>query len=180
MTKADTTVETTARCDTSKVKVGSVFSRHSHGTVVSVRDGYYTLRNDGGFEWEIHGDNILENEFSFADQHDEEIRESRTRIIEIMNENGHTAMTVVYRKKPDPKHVAKELAKGKGKTSDRAWNKKVKDLVDGELRTMVGYHTNSFDSFDRLRFHEHGKGPRLVDPRTVELLIVARQKFVVK
>lgn len=172
--------ETTARCNPNKVKTGSVFSRHSHGVVVAARGERYTLRNEQGFEWEVAGSNILEAEFSFADQYDSNSKESRSRIIEILKEHGHTAMTIIFRKKPDPKEIAKELAKGQGSMSVRAWNTKVKELMQGERRVMQGYHTNKFDEHQRLKFIESGKGPRLVDPRTIEELVVAKQRFEVK
>lgn len=177
---AKTTKEVTVRCDARKVQVGSVFSRHSHGIVTKIQGQRFFLKNDIGIDWELAGDNILEGEFSFADQYEDESKESRTKVIEVLKENSHTACTVVFRKKADMKHMAKELAKGQGKLSDREWLKKVEELDAGELRTMEGYHTNSFDEHGRLRFNESGKGPRLIDPRTIESVIVARQKLVVK
>lgn len=175
-----TTTETTARCDASKIEVGSTFSRHSHGQVVQRRGDLFTLRNQHGFEWDINGANILEAEFSFADQHDNEVKESRSKINEILQEHAHTAMTIVFNKKPDPKHVAKELSAGKGSETDRNWNAKVKKLIEGEERTMIGYHTSSFDEHQRLKFIEQGKGPRLVDTRTIKMIVVGRTKYTVK
>ena len=176
-----TASESTHRCDARKVQVGSCFSRHSHGTVVAINGDIYTLRNNLGNEWDIKGSNILEWEFSFADQFDQEVKESRTRINEILQENSHTAMTIVFNKKPDPKVIAKETADGKPKDmTDRAWQTKINALVAGEERTMVGYHTSTFDEHQRLRFFEQGKGPRLVDTRTIKQVIVDRTKYVVK
>jgi hypothetical protein len=184
--EASKTPETTNRCDHRKIRAGSVFSRHSHGTVVRVdydprvRDTVFTLRNETGFEWDIKGANILEAEFSFADQFDNEVKESRTDVNKILAENRSTAMTVVYNKKPDPEHVAKELATGRGSMSEKEFEKKVAALMEGEERTIIGHHTGVFDDHQRLKFYEAGVGPRLVDTRTVKSVTVGRTKHVVK
>jgi hypothetical protein len=175
-----TSEETTARCDAKKINVGSVFSRRSHGVVVGIRADTFTLRNESGFEWDIRGANILEEEFSFADQHDSDTKESRTAVIEALKLNPHTAMTICFHKKPDPKHIATELAKGQGDMKPRAWNSTVKKLMEGEERIMVGHSTGIFDEHQRLKFIEMTKGPRLVDTRTLKWMVVDRIKYVVK
>jgi len=180
-----TSVEKTVhRCDANKVQVGSVFSRHSHGEVLAIQNTMqgktYSMRNEAGFEWVIRGEDILEHEFAFADQHDDEVKESRTKVIESLSDNRFTAMTICFNKKADHKDVAKALAEGQGDLSTRAWNKKVKDMMAGEERIMIGHSTGQFDEHQRLRFIEHGKGPRLVDTRTVRWLIVNRTRYVVK
>lgn len=171
--------ESTKRCDVSKIQVGSMFSRHSFGTVIGIRGDMVQLRNAKGYEWEI-GKNIVAQEFSFADQFDNEESVSRTRAIEVLTEHSHTAMTVHFNKAPDPKAVAEALKVGQGRMSDREWNKLVATQVAGEERTMIGYHTNHFDMHRRLEFHETGVGLRLVDPRTINWLIVGRTKYTVK
>lgn len=175
--------ETTKRCDASKVKPGAVFSRHSFGTVVdSARRGFggtFRVKNAQGFEWEI-GAEILEREFSFADQFDGEEKVTRTRVIEILTENPHTAMTVAFHKAVDPKAVAEATKAGQGAMSDREWAKHVGTLCEGEAREMIGHHAGTWDEHRRLHFVEMAKGPRLVDPRTIDWLIVGRMKFVVK
>lgn len=175
-----TKAESTTRCDPSKVNVGAVFSRHSFGTVVSKAMGRaFRVRNQTGFEWEVSSD-IVAQEFSFADQVEHEEEVSRTRAIEILTENPRTAMTVVFHKAVDPAEVATALEGGKGKDSDRAWKARVKAALAGEERTMVGYHTSDWDEHRRLKFHESGVGPRLVDPRTISLLTVDRVRYTVK
>lgn len=174
------------RCDPKKIKVGSTYSRHSHGQVVGIQphhptgDVIFTLRNENGFEWDIKGANILETEFSFADQFETEEKQSRTDVNKILAENRSTAMTVVYNKKPDPEHVAKELATGRGSMSEKEFEKKVAALMEGEERTIIGHHTGHFDEHQRLKFYEAGVGPRLVDTRTIKSLTVNRVRYTVK
>lgn len=174
-----TTQETTDRCDIDKVQVGSVWTRHDSGKVIGIRGHKIDLRNDAGDTWEITS-SLVERQFSFADQHEQKIAVSRTEMIGILKANVQTAMTVVYRKKPDAKAAAKELAGGQGSMTTRSWNKMVRDLFEGEERTMVGHHYGEMDSHDRLKFREHGKGHRLVDTRTLKKLIVNRIEYVLK
>jgi hypothetical protein len=173
--------ESTTRCDPRKVRVGSVYSRHSFGEVVDV-NGYLnraTLRNKDGLQWDI-GLDILAREYSMADQSEREETINRTKILEILRDNPRTAMTVHFNKAVDLKEVASALAEGQGKASDKAWREKVEQAMAGEERVMIGHHTNAYDERGRLHFDEHGKGPRLVDPRTVNWLIVGRTKYTVK
>lgn len=175
------TTETTRRCDLSKVRPGHVFSRHSFGKVIAVHPGLnrIELRNTEGLTWTVDG-TILEQEFCFAEQHDGVEEVSRTRAIEIVTENPRTAMTINFNKKADPKVVAKELAAGQGALSSKEWNAKVSKLMDGDERTMVGWHYGSFDEHRRLSFIEEEKGPRLVDPRTINWVVVNRVRYNVK
>lgn len=175
------TTETTRRCDLSKVQIGSVFSRHSFGKVMTVHRGMnrIELRNSEGLQWTVDG-TILEQEFSFADQFDGAEDVSRTDAIEVVTKNPRTAMTINFNKKADPKIVAKELAAGQGSLSAKEWNAKVSSLMDGEERTMVGWHLGHFDAHGRLNFIEEEKGSRLIDPRTVNFVVVGRKRYNVK
>lgn len=176
-----TTTETTRRCDLAKVKEGHVFSRHSFGKVIAIHRGMnrIELRNSEGLQWTVDGA-ILEQEFSFAEQSDGVEEVSRTRAIEVVTENPRTAMTINFNKKADPKAVAKELAAGQGSLSAKDWNAKVSTLLDGEERTMIGWHYGVFDDHKRLSFIEDEKGPRLVDPRTINYVICNRVRYNVK
>lgn len=174
------TEETTNRCDAKKIAIGSVWSRHSYGTVVKRVGQRFTLRDETGFEWDIDGANIMEAQFSFADQTEQEIRESRTAINQVIMENRGIAMTICFKKKPKSNDIAKELADGQGDLNTRAWNKKVKDLTEGEERVMIGHHNGSLDDHQRLKFTETGVGQRLVDMRTTQWVVVDRTKYIVK
>jgi hypothetical protein len=171
--------ETSKRCEAKKIKVGSVFSRHSFGKVMAIdtHNGMMTIQNSNGDSWSI-GAQIMEKEFSFAEQFESEETVSRTRIIELLTDNPRTAMTIQFNKKPDPKKIAKELEGGKTGTA-KDWTAKVKSLLQGDERTMIGYHVCSFDEHRRLRFNETDKGQRLVDPRTLNWMIVDCVKYTV-
>jgi hypothetical protein len=182
--------ETTSRSDFSKVKVGSVYSRHSFGKVTGFgRDAYgnpmVQIENSNGESWTI-SPNIMEAEFSFADQFDSEEKVSRTRAIEILTDNPRTAMTINYNKKPKTNDVGDGilgLINEAIKTGKAPTKKSVRQFAGEQLggpeRTMIGYHVNSYDEHRRLRFNESGKGQRLVDPRTLNWMICDRVKYVV-
>jgi hypothetical protein len=178
------------RCDTKKVKVGTLWSRHSFGEVIdSVTDPthglIFNLRNDDGLEWGIAA-SVFEKEFSTADQSETTEKLSRTKVIEILKESPRTVMTVTFHKKPDHKAIAKLLSEGQGEKTTRQWNKLVKDSIAGEETVLVGYHTGAFDEHQRLYFTKVGgkldpkRRFRLVDPRTVTKLVVGRAEYVVK
>jgi len=174
-------VTSTLRCNASKVKIGSVFTRHSFGVVEEINGEDYILRNDQNKIWKVEGNALLEAEFSFADQYGFSEKKSRTEINEIIAGNPRTAMTICYRKKPNHTEIAKKTSTGKPDgMSDRKWSSTIKAMIAGEERVMVGYHTNSFDAHQRLQFIEHDTGPRLVDTRTVEWVIVNQVRFVIK
>lgn len=188
-TKDEQTI--TNRCDHGKVKIGSVFSRHSHGEVLIIDRmanngrGLAKLRNSAGKVWEI-GIDILEWEFSFADQFETEETLSRTKVIEKLKEHPGTAMTIVFAKKVVAKDVAKALEEGKGSSTQKDWTAKIKGLLEGPERTMVGHHSLAFDEHQRLRFVEQKNAKsglpeaRLVDLRTLKSLVVDRVRYTVK
>ena len=172
--------ETTKRCDVKKVKVGDTYSRRSFGTVVELKAGSIKVKNNKGDEpWDV-GHNIIENEFSFANQHEASAEVTGTDAIKILMAHPYAAMTVCYHKKPDPKATADALKAGQGTETDRAWASKVKKLMEGEEREMIGYHQGSLTPQGHLQFHETGVGLRSVDPRTLNFLVVDRSKYVVK
>ncbi len=179
------------RCDHGKVKAGSIFSRHSHGEVLVIDRtanngrGLAKLRNSAGKTWEI-GIDILEWEFSFADQFETEETLSRTKTIEILKANPGTAMTIVFSKKVVAKDVAKALEEGKGSSTQKDWTAKIKGLLEGPERVMIGHHNLIFDEHQRLRFVEQVNAKtglpeaRLVDLRTLKSLVVDRVRYTVK
>lgn len=166
-------------CDFKKIKAGDFFSRHSFGTVVSMDGSRATLKNLEDYEWTIDAA-VLVQEFTFAEQFEATEKRTRTELIEILMDNTRTAMTVCFHKKPKHTDVAKALAEGQGELSDRAWSVKVRDLIEGEERIMVGQHTGKLDEHRRLHFFEQGTELRAVDPRTIDWLIVKRVKYEIK
>ena len=174
-----TVKESTDRCDIDKVRVGSVWTRHDSGYVTKIEGNTIHVKNNKGDEWSLTAP-LVSSQFNFADQADENIKVSRTEMINIIKDNRQTAMTVTYHKKPDGKVVSKLLKDGQGDMTDRNWLIHINKIVLGEERVMIGHHFGSFDEHERLRFREHGKGQRLVDTRTLTELTVNRVNYTLR
>jgi hypothetical protein len=161
-----------------KIQTGAVYSRQSFGTVVGESFDSVTVRNEDGLEWSVSR-SIFNEEFVVADQVSSESIVNQTELIEQIVKNPRTAMTIHFRKKVNPADVTKALraALEDVEPGSRKFASAVKEAVAGEPRTMIGRHYADFDDRGRLNFIEHGKGLRLVDPRTVEFAIVRGVKY---
>lgn len=183
------------RCSVAAMKEGDVASRHSFLRIVGFQDEVgmampprlatnVVVQNEEGRSWVISKE-IVENELSTANQSSVEHVMNRTALIEVMMSHPRQAMTVTFRKKVDAKAVAKALHTYI--EDPKAWEVKVEEALAGEQKTMVGYHEGSLDPHGRLRFIEatdplnpNTGGFKLVDPRTVERLVVDLNTYMVK
>ena len=162
--------------DISKVKPGVMYSVENYGVVTEVGRQYVSVRNNDGSEIQVER-SVFENEYRCADQFEEVVKINQTELIKLVLAWPRAAMTVNYNTKPKAKEIAPELAGGQGDHSDKEWEKVIAGLIEGQERTMIGYHTGSLDERGRLRFNEQGTGLRLVDPRTLHWVIVNRTKY---
>jgi hypothetical protein len=163
-----------------KVQPGDVFSRTSYGTVVKQTPAAVIVKNDLGFEWCVDA-SVFEEEFTIATYFSTEVTVNQTNLIEIINKNPRVATTINFRKKVNPATVTKQLREFLLTTSasKKKFATAVRESLAGESRTMIGRHFCDYDERGRLRFIEHGKGLRLVDPRTVEFAIINDTKYVI-
>ena len=179
-----------------KIKVGEILSETQFYTVKSVNPKHnsITVQNDSGLEFQIQGESLI-GALSSASQFTETIKVSRTELAEIFKAHPRTALTVNYNTKVDPKEVAKKISDiypNKGKMASKAeFDKTVKaalkQALEGEERTMVGRHYNSMDEFGRVYFTDmnlpkdtfknYDTRTRLVDPRTINWIIVNGKKY---
>lgn len=171
--------ENQTKCDLSKVKAGSMLSRHVFAVVTDVQYDKVGLRNDAGETWYLDK-KLVETQCSFADQFEETKEFARREVIAELHKRPFTAITVNFHKKPKPEEVAAALKAGQGSMSDKDWKKHVETLMDGEESTKVGHHAGHLDEHGRLQFFSFDEGPRLVDPRTVNWFIADRVKYIVK
>jgi len=167
-----------------KVKVGSKWSRQSYGEIVDTHPQGYKVRNELGHEWFVSTE-ILDYEFTFADQYDEEVTLTRTSMVEKILASTRIAMTVHFTKKPEFKKLHECVAAmlvSDVRPGPRQLAKILKEATEGEPRTMIGRHYGEFDDLGRLRFTdmEDGGGLRLVDPRTVLWCIISGKRYEVK
>lgn len=182
------------KCDSSKLKPGTKFSRISYGEIVDTggrgfRDGF-TVRNEKGDEWTIDP-SLIEKEFYTPDQFDEVKEVNRTEMVQAIVSNPRIVMTVTFKKQADPKalktlvdSLLDDVAAGRTKPGPRKLSTLLKEATEGETRVMIGRHNGNQDDFGRLQFTDmevtSGMPLRQVDPRTVEEAIVANVKYVLK
>ena len=178
------------------LKVGEVLSETQFYKVVKTVGDRVQLETDSG-ENIVVDRNYAEDLLNSADQFTATEKVSRTELIEKFLSHTRVAMTVNFNKQVKPADVKKAIVelypnKGGKLMSEADFAKKVAKAVDlkGEERTMVGRHYGTQDSNGRVSFvdmevaKEAGKSYdprlRLVDPRTLNWLVVSGVKYVVK
>lgn len=163
----------------SKVEVGAAWSRHSFGKVLAVTPTAVTVENEAGKSWQVDP-KLFADEFKTSSESDFTKTESlsRTATIQKFENLVGQAVTVNFNKKVDKADLLKKVCACKSNLA--AVIKTLEDGLDGEERTMTGYHRGARDDFGRLHFTELGQGGRLVDPRTINWFIADGVKYVVK
>ncbi len=173
------------------LKPGAILSEAQFYTVDKIVNGEVELVNDLGQSITVDSQ-YVEGCLTAADQFVSEQKMSRTELIQIFKNNSNIAMTVNYNKKVDVNDVTDEVITELSKAAltiegiKKTVKKAIQKTIDGEERTMVGRHEGHEDEFGRMRFIDmkiHGTGDarkRLVDPRTLNWLIVKGIKYKVK
>ena len=184
------TTKTAGKCDASKLKAGTKFSRISYGTIIRANPIEVVVRNEEGTEWNITP-NLVETEFFTPDQFDKVEEVNRTQMVQAIINNPRIVMTVTFRKQVDPKELKAAVIKllddekaGRTRPGPRKLSSLLKEATEGDLRTMIGRHYGNKDEYGRLQFTDmevtSGIPLRQVDPRTVEEAIIANVKYVLK
>lgn len=167
-------------------------------SVEKVQGNKVQLRNDYG-ESIVVDDQYVEKCLVASDEVEGTKQMSRTDLTNLFLASTNVVMTVNYNKQVKEDEVKKQLHslypnKGGKILSESDFKKQVNAALSGALvgeeRTMVGRHYGSQDEFGRVRFidMEADKGTkpdydgrnRLVDPRTLNWLILRGIKYVVK
>lgn len=178
-----------------EVKVGDILSETQFYTVTGVKDGRVNLNTDKGEGITVdtsYAHNLLHSASDFS----EVKKVTRTDLAEIFISHSRMAMTVNYNKQVKPDDVASNIAELHGDLTlgmtQADFKKKVKKALTlkGEERTMVGRHYGSPDINGRVHFidmeierdaeKEYDTRQRLVDPRTLNYVIVDNVKWQAK
>lgn len=171
------------------------FSRHSFGKVLKVNKDNVEVQNIDGFKWTVSKE-IFEQEFHLNDAKGSEQIVSRTQLIDIVDKNSYTIMTVTFAKQPKEADVRKKLHAlypNKGNIISETdfklkCNNILNEVMKGESRVLIGYHTGNKDASGRYYFNDmetitdEKKRPelRLVDPRTLESVIVKDVEYTLQ
>lgn len=180
-----------------KIKKGDYWSRIAYGKVVEKHDNYLVIRNENGCEWTIEG-SIVRNELSFHDQYEEVIELTWTELKEKFKDSTRIIMTVNFNKKIDEKEYIEKLVSFYPNKNGTLKSKvqyeediksATKSLLLGQERTMIGRHFGTYKSerivfidmeLERNDSKDYDTRIRLVDPRTLNWLIVDNVKYVRK
>lgn len=182
----------------SKLKVGSKLSETQYYEVSKLGNSEVHLRNDLG-EDIIVDSKYAEKCLISADQFTNEKNMSRTDITNLFLSSTNVVLTVNYNKQVKEDEVKKQLYalypnKGGKILSESEYKQKIAATITealvGEERTMVGRHYGSQDEFGRVHFidmeqtkdtsKDYDTRQRLVDPRTINWLILKGVKYKVK
>lgn len=172
-------------------------SETQYYTVEKIQGNKVQLKNDFG-ENVVVDEKYVEKCLVSSDEFTETKTMSRTDITNLFLSSTNTALTVNYNKQVNEDEVKKKLHAlypNKGTIMSESDFKKqvnaaLKGALEGEERTMVGRHYGSQDEFGRVRFidmeivkdptKEYDTRSRLVDPRTLNWLILKGVKYIVK
>jgi hypothetical protein len=175
------------------LKEGEILSETQYYTVIKVSGNRVQLQNDKG-ELIVVDNDYVNSCLNSADQYKEEKIVSRTELTQIFLNHPYTAMTANFNKKVDEKDVLKEIldtyANASPKEVEKKFKSTIKKALQGEERTISGYHSASVDEFGRINFidmkierssaKDYDNRIRLVDPRTLNWVITKNTKYKIK
>lgn len=176
-----------------KLKVGEVLSETQFYKTMKISGNQVQLQNDLG-ENIVVDDKYVDGCLTSAVQYSKEEKVTKTEAAEIFVANRYTAMQASFNKQVKEPDVVKEImAAYEGATPKEmevAVKKAVKSALQGEERTITGRHAGSKDEFGRIQFidmdidkidgKDYDLRQRLVDPRTLNWLVVKDVKYIVK
>jgi len=176
------------------MKKGNILSESQFYIVEEVKSsGNVIVMDDNNQKIELskeYASVMLSSAHDFA----KEEKKTKTELAELFITSSRVAMTVCFYKQVKEGDVTSEIMKAyEGstvKTMESAIKKAVKKGLEGEERVMIGRHYGATDEFGRIHFvdMEVTKDPakgydnrmRLVDPRTLQYLIVNNVKYSLK
>jgi len=176
------------------MKKGEILSEVQFYIVKEIKtNGNVLVKDDFDNEIELskeYAEKLLQSAHSSTDTK----KVTKTELAEIFISNSRIAMSVSYNKQVKEADVVTEIMdaydNSTPKTMETAIKKAVKKGLEGEERLMIGRHYGTTDEFGRINFvdMEIEKDPaksydtrlRLVDPRTINWLIVNNVKYIKK
>jgi hypothetical protein len=176
------------KCESGKVKVGSVLSNTMYLTVKKVHPGKNVLsvQDQNGLEFEVQGKDLIEAMYS-ADQFSETKTVNMTEAATILENAGDTVFMCAFNKKADENTVAEALGSLSVAelTTPKTLKKHLKSILQGEERVLTGHLLNSEAKLGRsqvidLNIPKGEYNIRLVDHRSLNWIIFKNIKYIVK
>ena len=175
--------------------VGEVLSETQYYKVEKIAGNRAQFLTDNG-DRVVLDESYVNNLLASAQQFEKTEKVTKTALAEIFMKNARVAMTVQFNKQVKPEDVSKGIVAlydkmGIGMTK-ADFTKQVKKALNlkGEERVMVGRHYGTTDVNGRVHFidmnvdkaagKDYDTRQRLVDPRTLNYIIVNNVKYQVK
>lgn len=169
------------------------FSETQYYEVAKIQGNLLVLKNEAGEGIEVSKE-YAESCLIAADQFEKTETVNKTAAADIFSNNPGVVMTVSYQKQVKADEVEEEIKKAVASTApkdiDKGIKAAVKKALNGEERTMVGRHYGAQDGFGRYHFIDmeqardtsksYDTRQRLVDPRTINWIIVKGTRYNVK
>lgn len=171
------------------LQVGEVLSESQYYKVEKVQGNKVQLATEEGSSIVVDS-GYVDKMLQSATQFETTEKITRTEMAELFVSNSRIAMTVMFNKQLAPKAVTDAISGiysqlGLGMTQ-ADFTKRVKGVVNlkGDERVMTGRHYGGVDVNGRVSFVDmnvqSGNPNRLVDPRTINYLIVNNVKYLIK
>lgn len=188
--------------DLKNLKTGSILSESSFFIVKNVKQDSIVVTDDYNNEL-IIGNPYVEKILNSADCFSSEENKTKTELAEIFINSPRIAMTVAYFKQDKTKtkkaYIAEvdaavnkiqnaKVSEVEGLLRDLITNP-ILDYTPGELRVMKGRHYGEIDDLGRIAFIDMEEQntnsnfdtrKKLVDPRTIQYIIVNNVKYLLK
>lgn len=177
----------------SDLKVGEVMSESSHYVVKQIDRDVVHLQPDNGDLITVNKGYVEAGFLTSGEQEHSKQTITRTEAAALLLANPYLALTVNYNKLVEAKEVEKEILTAHETSTPRDFSKAVssalKRALKGVERNMVGFHRGKLDDFGRLQFidmkvereeTEYDNRQRLVDPRTINFIILRDVRYTVK
>lgn len=191
MSKTKTETKPDKRTSVAKLKVGDHLSETQYYEVIERESKRIKVRNERGYEFFI-GHEIIEEGMFSANQFEEKITVTRTRLCEILENAGDSIFTINFHKQLKEKDVVDEILAALEEAGDtevtKALTTKIKGAVKkgakGEARTLIGYLVQTEAKMGRSQVIDlqapRNRRYRLVDHRTINWLVLKNVKYVAK
>lgn len=177
----------------SKLKPGDICSETQYYTVVKTSGDKVQIKNDNGTDIVVDR-GYVESCLKSANQFTSEKNVNMTEAAAIFLNSSRMAITVNFNKQVKEADVVKEImeayASSTPKEIEAKVKKSVKSALTGVERTIVGRHYGELNDLGRVQFvdmetertsgKDYDTRLRLVDPRTINFMIVNGIKYTIK
>ena len=180
-------------CNFKGLKENQKLSEVQFYTVKKIKGNQVQLENDLG-ENIVVDNKYVETCLTSAHEVVKEEKMSRTELAQLFLNSQNVAFTVCFNKQVKQEDVMKEIMEAYGNSTPKEFDTKLKKAVktalNGEERILTGKHSGSVDEFGRIHVTDleiakdaaktYDVRQRLVDPRTIQWVIVRGVKYIAK